>query len=271
MNLSLNQPIRAQKQKIKYKMKINSFCKLALAVLAWTLPLIVNAQMGDGSQDTMNMTNSPQMGGMGANTTNDTNSQMGNMAPAMNTSKMDNMGSDMMNAASPPQVGSVAPDFTLKTLEDQSVRLSDLTAKSDVVLVVLRGWPGYQCPFCTRQAHDFVGNADKLKAAGVQVIMVYPGPANDLKAHASEFLQDKNWPNDFLFVLDPDYSFTKAYGLRWDAPKETAYPSTFIIGKNGKVIFAHVSKKHRDRVGSDTVLKALNAGMMKDDMTKPGM
>jgi thioredoxin-dependent peroxiredoxin len=209
-------------------MKINSFCKLALAVLAWVLPLAVNAQMGDGAQEAMNMTNSPQ-------------------------------------------VGSVAPDFTLKTLGDQSVRLDDLTAKSEVVLVVLRGWPGYQCPFCTRQAHDFVGNADKLKAAGVQVIMVYPGPANDLKAHATEFLRDKNWPNDFLFVLDPDYSFTKAYGLRWDAPKETAYPSTFIIGKDGKVLFAHVSKKHGDRVGSDTVLKVLNAGMMKDDMTKPGM
>lgn len=259
---------------------------LSFAILVSALPLAVNAQMGDTAQD-MNMTNSPQMGGMSSDgmsatnssqmgnmatdTMNSANSQMGSMAPAMNASKMDTMGSDMMNAAAPPQVGDMAPDFTLKTLDDQSVQLSDLTAKSDVVLVVLRGWPGYQCPFCTRQAHDFVGNADKLKAAGVQVVMVYPGPADDLKAHATEFLQDKDWPNDFLFVLDPDYSFTKAYGLRWDAPKETAYPSTFIIGKDGKVLFAHVSKKHGGRVGSDTVLKALNAGMMKDDMTKPGM
>jgi peroxiredoxin len=245
---------------------------LSFAILACALPLAVNAQMGDTTQDTMNATNSSKMGGMSSDGMSTTNSpQMGNMAPAMNASKMDNMGSDMMNAATSPQVGNMAPDFTLKTLYDRSVRLSDLTAKSDVVLVVLRGWPGYQCPFCTRQAHDFVGNADKLKAAGVQVVMVYPGPADDLKAHASEFLQDKNWPNDFLFVLDPDYSFTKAYGLRWDAPKETAYPSTFIIGKDGKITFAHVSKKHGDRVGSATVLKALDAGMRKDDMTKPGM
>jgi peroxiredoxin len=191
--------------------------------------------------------------------------------PLAVNAQMGNMGSDMMNAANPPKVGDTASDFTLKTLDDQSVRLSDLTAKSQVVLVVLRGWPGYQCPYCTKQAHDYVKNAEKLKAAGVQVVMVYPGPADDLKAHATEFLQDKDWPKDFLFVLDPDYSFTKAYGLRWDAPKETAHPSTFIVSKEGKVTFAHVGKGHGDRVGSDAVLKALNAGMMKDDMTKPGM
>ena len=184
------------------------------------------------------------------------------------------MASDnMMNAANPPKVGDKAPDFALKTLDDQTVRLSDVTAKSKVVLVELRGWPGYTCPFCTKQVHDYVRNADKFKAAGVQVLMVYPGPADDLKAHATGFLQDKNWPKDFLFVLDPDYTFTKSYGLRWDGEKETAYPSTFIIDMGNKVQFAHVSHEHGDRVGSAAVLKALQNHMsmqngmpMKDGM-----
>lgn len=252
-------------------MKINSFRKLAFSVLACALPLAVAAQTGDMAHDAMNTSNSPQMGGMAPDTMNSTNTPMENMTPAMNASQMHNTGSDMKDAATWPQIGSIAPDFTLRTLDDQSVRLSELTARSDIVLVVLRGWPGYQCPFCTRQAHDFVSNAEKLKAAGVKVVMVYPGPADDLKAHATEFLQNKDWPNDILFVLDPDYSFTKAYGLRWDAPRETAYPSTFIIGKDGKVLFAHVNKQHGDRVSADAVLKALHADMMKDDMTKPGM
>jgi peroxiredoxin len=209
----------------------NNLRKLALSVLACALPLISNAA-------------NPPMAS-------------------------DSMMSDTMKAARSPKVGDMASGFTLKTLDDQSVRLGDLTAKGDVVLIVLRGWPGYQCPFCTRQARDFVDNAERFRAAGVQVVMVYPGPANDLKAHATEFLNDKSWPKDFLFVIDPDYSFTKSYGLRWEAPRETAYPSTFIVGKDGKVLFAHVSKQHGDRVSSATVLKALHAGMMKDDMTKP--
>jgi thioredoxin-dependent peroxiredoxin len=246
---------------MKLKKTINH-CKHLFAILACAFPLVVNAQMDGMAHDTMNTTNSNQMAGMGSDNMNSTNTTpMGKMAPAMNTAPMDNMASDMMNAVSPPQVGSMAPDFTLKTLGDQPVRLKDLTAKSEVVLVVLRGWPGYQCPFCTRQAHDFVRHEEKFKADGAQVVMVYPGPADDLKAHAAEFLQDKNWPKDFLLVLDPDYSFTKAYGLRWDAPKETAYPSTFIIGKDGKVTFAHISKQHGGRVGAETVLKASHPAM----------
>jgi hypothetical protein len=44
-----------------------------------------------------------------------------------------------LNAANPPQVGDSAPDFALKTLDDKTIHLSDLTAKSKVVLVELRG------------------------------------------------------------------------------------------------------------------------------------
>ena len=46
-------------------------------------------------------------------------------------------------AAEPPRMGTEAPDFVLKTLDNQPVCLSDLTAEGKVVLVVLRGWPGY--------------------------------------------------------------------------------------------------------------------------------
>ena len=66
------------------------------------------------------------------------------------------------NAAPPPAVGDVAPDFTLKTLDAKSIALKQLTAQSPVVLIVLRGWPGYQCPLCTRQVHDFVSQASEL-------------------------------------------------------------------------------------------------------------
>jgi len=55
-----------------------------------------------------------------------------------------------LRAAEPPQTGAATPDFTLKTLDAKSVTLSAETAKLPVVLIVLRGWPGYQCPLCTR-------------------------------------------------------------------------------------------------------------------------
>jgi thioredoxin-dependent peroxiredoxin len=162
-------------------------------------------------------------------------------------------------AALPPQVGDAAPNFTLKTLDDKPVELKQLAATAPVVLVVLRGWPGYQCPICTRQVHDFVAHADGFAAQKAQVLMVYPGPAENLKAHAQDFLQDKQWPKDFLFVTDPDFSMVNAYGLRWNAPHETSYPSTFVIATNGTVRFAHISHSHGDRVSAATALEALRA------------
>ena len=161
-------------------------------------------------------------------------------------------------AANPPAAGDSAPDFALKTLDDQSVELHKLTAKSNVALIVLRGWPGYQCPICERQISDMIRNAAKIKERNIQMLFVYPGPVDQLKAHAQEFLQNKDWPKDFLFVIDSDFAFTMSYGLRWDAPNETAYPSTFIIDSDNKVRFAHISKTHGGRVSASELLKSID-------------
>src|SRR5690242_7095697 len=75
-------------------------------------------------------------------------------------------------AAEPPKVGDKAPGFNLNTLEGKAVSLGELTPKKPVVLLMLRGWPGYQCPLCTAQVHDFVSHADGFAKA--QVVMVYP-------------------------------------------------------------------------------------------------
>jgi peroxiredoxin len=160
-------------------------------------------------------------------------------------------------APTPPKVGDIAPAFTLRTLDDRVVELSRIRAQGRVVLVVLRGWPGYQCPLCAQQVREFVLQAPEFASRGARVVMVYPGPAENLKAHAREFLQDQQWPADFDLVLDPGFEFTHAYGLRWDARKETAYPSTFIVDRPGHVRFAHVSKSHGDRVTVPRVLAEL--------------
>lgn len=58
-----------------------------------------------------------------------------------------------------------------------------------------------------------------------------PGPADGLDMRAKEFIAGKTFPAHITLVLDPNYTFTNRHGLRWDAPNETAYPSTFLIGK----------------------------------------
>ena len=163
-------------------------------------------------------------------------------------------------AAEPPAVGDEAPDFTLPKLGGGEVGLKDLEADGPVVVVVLRGWPGYQCPICSRQYAGFHGKRSEFKDAGANVVFIYPGPSDGLDDHAEEFFgEDSEVPEQFTLATDPDYDFTNAYGLRWDAPRETAYPSTFVIGSDGKVLYSKISKSHGDRAEVSDVLGAIPA------------
>jgi peroxiredoxin len=167
-------------------------------------------------------------------------------------------GLPVVTAAETPDIGQKAPDFTLSTPEGHPLDLSRLTSKGTVVLIVLRGYPGYQCPYCQRQVHDFATNADKFAALGVQVLLVYPGPPADLDQRAKEFLAKQNeLPANLHLVIDPDYKVTNQYGLRWDAPHETAYPSTFLIDQHNVIFFRKISRAHGDRTSADDVLAEL--------------
>lgn len=164
--------------------------------------------------------------------------------------------------AATPTVGDSAPDFTLNTLTGHSVKLSTLPPTEHTVLVLLRGWPGYQCPFCTTQVYEYMGHAADFLAKNVQVILIYPGPSEELQAHAQEFLQDKPLPENIIFLLDPNYEFTNGYSLRWNGKGETAYPSTFVLDRDRIVRFAHVSREHGDRISAAAVLRFLDQSML---------
>ena len=156
-------------------------------------------------------------------------------------------------SGAPPAVGDRPPAFSLKNLEGVNRQLGD----GPVVLLVLRGFPGYQCPLCNRQVMDFVKAGPEFAKAGVRVVMVYPGPPDVAQAKANEFVKDKNLPQHFELLVDPNYVFTNLFDLRWDAPNETAYPSTFVIDNKGVITFAKISNSHGGRTTAAEVLAAL--------------
>jgi peroxiredoxin len=128
-----------------------------------------------------------------------------------------------------------------------------------LVLVILRGFPGYQCPYCVKQVHDFADHAAAFKERTTNVLLVYPGPPADLDEHAKEFLEKQaRLPSNVTLVTDPDYRVTNLYGLRWDAPDETAYPSTFILDKRGVVAFEKISHTHGERLSAQEALDHLS-------------
>jgi thioredoxin-dependent peroxiredoxin len=163
------------------------------------------------------------------------------------------------NPSAPPKPGDQAPDFELVSLSGKKVRLSTVARQGSVVVIVLRGYPGYQCPICSRQVRQFAERGKDFESARAEVLMIYPGPAYNLKERAAEFVRGRDLPDNFDLLLDPDFAFTNAWRLRWNAPRETAYPSTFVLGRDRKVRFAKISKSHGGRAAVNEVIAVLNA------------
>jgi peroxiredoxin Q/BCP len=162
--------------------------------------------------------------------------------------------------AQTPAIGVKAPDFTLSTPTGKSIQMSKEIQGHGLVLVVLRGFPGYQCPFCVKQVHDFIDHASDFAAKNTRVLLVYPGPPGELDDHAKDFLaKQAELPANIVLVTDPDYKVTNLYGLRWDMPHETAYPSTFVLDKKGMISFEKISHSHGDRLSAQDALDNLAA------------
>src|SRR5215469_12469558 len=162
--------------------------------------------------------------------------------------------------AGTPSIGQRAPDFTLPAIDGSSFSLSQLTANSRLVVVVLRGYPGYQCPFSQPQFQNYVQSAAQFAALGTQVLFNYPGPnGSDLSTDAANLVGSQSLPSNVYLALDPGYAFTTLYGLRWDATNETAYPSTFLLHADSSVVFSHVGQFHSDFTPVTDMLAVINA------------
>lgn len=162
--------------------------------------------------------------------------------------------------AGTPGVGQRAPEFTLSTLSGNTLSLGSLMSQGRVVVIFLRGYPGYQCPFSQQQFQNYQQTAAQFAALGAQVVFVYPGTGGkSLADNAAQMVGDQPLPANIHIVLDPDYVFSTKYGLRWDAPSQTVYPSTFLVASNGTVIFAHTGRTSNDLTPPADALAVLNA------------
>ncbi len=165
------------------------------------------------------------------------------------------------------KLGDKAKDVELQLLTDKKVKLSQLTKDGPVVVVVLRGYPGYQCPICTQQVGELRKHASDFKRLNAKVALIYPGTAEKLKQRAEEFLTGTKLPDPLMLVIDAGFRFTTLYGLRWESPGETAYPSTFVLDHLRVVKFRKVSKSHGDRAQVEDVLEVLEALKVADSAT----
>lgn len=106
------------------------------------------------------------------------------------------------------EVGTKAPNFTLKNQEGQEISLSQFAGKR----VVLYFYPRDNTPGCTRQACGFAQNYEGFTQRDVVVI----GVSKDSVASHLKFAQKYELP--FVLLSDPDLEAIQAYGV-WQEKK----------------------------------------------------
>jgi glutaredoxin-dependent peroxiredoxin len=129
-----------------------------------------------------------------------------------------------------PAAGQLAPDFTLASTSGESVTLSALRAKGNVLLAF---FPLAFTSTCTAEMCEFRDNYDALIGYGVQVLPISVDSVPTLK----EFKKQHQMRTELLSDFKRDAS--KAYGVLLPDHffSNRAY---FLIDKTGHVRWAHV-------------------------------
>jgi thioredoxin-dependent peroxiredoxin len=132
-----------------------------------------------------------------------------------------------------PQVGAMAPEFTLPDQQGTPRRLSDYRGK----WVVLYFYPKDETPGCTKEACAFRDDWQALTALNAQVIGV---SLDDSQSHA-QFASKHRLP--FLLLADASGEVVERYGAMMNLVlMKLAKRHTFVIAPDGKVaqVYRHV-------------------------------
>lgn len=157
-----------------------------------------------------------------------------------------------------PGIGQRAPDFELPLVgQKKFLSLREQYRNGPVVVIVLRGYPGYQCPTCKNQFNAVVNRAKALSSESKCVVLVYPGNADQLEKNSKRFLGSRKLPHPIKVVRDDDMEMVKEWGIRWEARNQTAYPATFVVDQNGRIAWKKVSNTSAGRSTVEEILREL--------------
>ncbi len=135
--------------------------------------------------------------------------------------------------------GAIAPDFDLRDLDGQAVRLHGLRGKP----VLINFWYT-TCVPCRTEMPELSRAYEQYRAEGLQVLAINgqdeQAPAVRAFAHSLDLA--------FVPLLDPGKKVTRRYGISF-------YPSSFFIGRDGRVRYYQIGAM--DRAFLEARLRAL--------------
>lgn len=156
-----------------------------------------------------------------------------------------------------PKVGNMAPAFSLKDQNGDTVSLKDFKGSKNVVLYF---YPKAKTPGCTVQACGIRDTQGELAERDTVVLGVSPDPVSKLKKF-EENPKKEEAPLNFTLLSDEDHAIADKYGA-WGLKKfmgrefDGILRTTFIIGKDGRL--KHVMEKVNTKRHHEDVIALLD-------------
>jgi peroxiredoxin len=169
-------------------------------------------------------------------------------------------------------VGAKAPAFELKDHDGKMVSSSDLLARGKLLLCFIRGrW----CPFCVGQMEAMNLVLPQIEQAGAFLVAVSPQTVKQ-----SFFMHDQHKLR-FPLLSDAGNKVARQFGLtyRVPEPQETVYrrafvnlpftngddswelaiPATYILDRDGSVLYASANEDYTERPEPSEIVGMLHA------------
>ena len=127
--------------------------------------------------------------------------------------------------------GNRAPDFSLTTLDDESVTLSSLRDR----VVLLNFW-GTWCGPCRREMPEFQKAYQEWREKGFEILAI---AYNDTEAAMSDFRDE--FGLTFALALDDTGEINDAYGIQ-------TRPSSYLLGPGGIILARHFGIMTEDQL-----------------------
>ncbi|MCI0394518.1 MAG: peroxiredoxin family protein [Chloroflexi bacterium] len=109
-----------------------------------------------------------------------------------------------LDAGRAAEVGQPAPEFSLSSIQGETVSLADYGGRQNVILWFSRG---FTCNFCRGHMERIAGGYETLQSNGVEVIQVAP----NLSETAQNYFRNRMPRHPF--ICDPDKRLYAVYGL----------------------------------------------------------
>lgn len=174
-------------------------------------------------------------------------------------------------AATILSVGSKAPHFELQDHDGNLVRSADLLANGRLVLCFIRGrW----CPFCVGQMEAVNLIVPQIEQAGATLVAISPQTVKQ-----SYFMHDQHLLKFPLFS-DAGNKLARQFGLTYHVPaaQEAIYrrafvnlpftngddswelpiPATYILNRDGMIVYASANEDYTDRPEPREILNFLH-------------